>query len=162
MTETKGYSKAQILLHWAIVLLLIVSYVSSDGMKDAWRAFNKGSEDYANIGAAIHVRIGIAVLVLALLRLMLRFGRGAPAAPDGGHPVAELVAKITHLGLYLLIVLIPAAGLAAWFGGIGDAGEVHEALFNVLVVLVALHVAAALFHQFVLKDGLMERMRRPG
>lgn len=162
MGRINGYSRAQIALHWSIVLLLIVSYVSHDGMKAAWRAFHKGAADYANTGAAVHVWIGVTILGLALLRLVLRLGRGAPDLPEGGHPVTDLVAKLTHLGLYLMIVLIPAAGLAAWFGGVDAAGEVHEVLWNVLLALTALHVAGALYHQFVLRDGLMDRMRRPG
>lgn len=160
MTEVNGYSRAQIGLHWVIVLLLIVSFVSHEGMQDAWRAFSKGSEDYANVGAMLHVWIGVLILGLALVRLVLRLVRGAPALPEGGHPFAGMIAKLTRLGLYLLIVIIPAAGLAAWFGGIEAAGEVHEALFNVLLALTALHVAGALVHQYVLKDGIIRRMMR--
>jgi cytochrome b561 len=160
MTEVNGYSRAQIGLHWAIVLLLIVSFVSHEGMQDAWRAFNKGSEDYANVGARVHVWIGVLILGLALVRLVLRLVRGAPALPEGGHPVADMIAKLTHLGLYLLIVIIPAAGLAARFGGIEAAGEVHETLFKVLLALTALHVAGTLVHQYVLNDGLIRRMMR--
>ncbi len=159
MAEVKGYSRTQILLHWGIVLLLIVGYVSSDAMKAAWFALHEGRDAFGNTAAA-HLWTGIAVLVLALLRLALRLRRGAPDLPEGGHPVADLVARLTHLGLYLAVVLIPAAGLAAWFAGIDAAGELHEVLFNVLLALTALHVAGALYHQYVLKDGLIRRMMR--
>ncbi len=159
MAHVKGYSRAQIFLHWGIVLFLIVSYVSHDAMKAAWIAIHQGRDAYGNT-AAVHVWVGSAILVLALLRLLLRVGRGAPALPEGGHPITDLIAKLTHLGLYLGVILIPASGLGAWFGGFDFSGSVHEVLFNLLLALVALHVAGALYHQYVLKDGLIRRMTR--
>ena len=51
--------------------------------------------------------------------------------------------------------------MAAWFGGIDPAAEVHEVLRIVLLALVGAHVLAALWHQFWLKDGLMLRMKQP-
>lgn len=159
MALINGYSRTQILFHWGVVLLLILSYVSSDAMKAAWFAIHKGRDAYGNTAAA-HVWIGVAILVLGVARLGLRLGRGAPELPEGGHPMADRLAKLTHLGLYLIVMLIPATGIGAWFGGFNLAGEVHEVLFNALMALVALHVAAALYHQYVLKDGLIRRMMR--
>jgi len=159
MAEVKGYSGAQILLHWGILVLLIVSYLSQDAMRAAWFAIHQGRDAFGNT-AAVHVWGGVAILGLALLRLVLRVGRGAPALPEGGHPVADMIAKLTHLGLYLALVLIPATGIGAWFGGFNIAGEVHAVLFNVMLALVALHVAGAFYHQYILKDGLIRRMMR--
>jgi cytochrome b561 len=161
MAQINGYSRAQILIHWGVVLLLILSYVSSDAMKAAWIAIHQGRDAYGNTAAA-HVWIGVAVLVLGVARVGLRLGRGAPDLPEGGHPGADRIARLTHLGLYLLILLIPASGIAAWFGGFDLAGEVHEVIFNALMALVVLHVAGALYHQYVLKDGLIRRMMRAG
>lgn len=161
MSQVTGYSRAQIALHWGILLLLGVSYVSSDKMKAAWGAIHEGREAFGKTAAA-HVWIGVAILVLALARVAIRMTRGAPDVPTGGHPVANLVARLTHVGLYALLLLIPASGLMAWFVGVDAAGEVHELLFNLGIALVMLHVAGALYHQFVLKDGLMDRMKRAG
>ncbi len=161
MSEVKGYSRTQIMLHWGIVLLLVISYVSSDAMKSAWFAIHEGRDAYGNTAAA-HVWGGVVILILAVLRLVVRGMRGAPGLPEGGHPWVDGIAKLTHLGLYLGLLVIPALGIAAWYGGINLAGEAHEVLFNVLAALAALHVIGALYHQFVLKDGLMERMKRPG
>lgn len=161
MSQVTGYSRAQIALHWGILLLLGVSYVSSDKMKAAWGAIHEGRDAFGTTAAA-HVWIGVAILVLALARVAIRMTRGAPDLPAGGHPLANLVAKLTHVGLYALLLLIPASGLMAWFGGVDAAGEVHEVLFNLGIALVMLHVAGALYHQFVLKDGLMDRMKRAG
>ncbi|MCB2111509.1 MAG: cytochrome b [Defluviimonas sp.] len=161
MKQSNGYSRAQIVLHWGVVLLLIASYVSHEAMKDSWRALRRGTEA-SGLGTAVHVWVGVTILVLSLARLALRARYGAPALPEGGNPILDLVAKLTHVALYALIVLIPASGIAAWFGGLSAAGDAHELMFNLLVAVAGLHVAGALYHQFVLRDGLMDRMRKPG
>lgn len=138
MTNVTGYSRTQIALHWGILLLLGVSYVSSDKMKAAWYAIHEGRDAFGTTAAA-HVWIGVAILVLALVRVAIRLTRGAPDLPAGGHPVTDLIAKLTHLGLYALLLLIPVSGLMAWFGGVDAAGEVHEVTFNLGIALALLH-----------------------
>ena len=160
MREVIGYSRAQIALHWSVVALIVVSYLSEDAMKAAWRAFVRGQE-VAGYTHAIHVFTGVAILLLAMARLLLRKRRGAPRAPESGHPMLKPLAALTHWALYALLVAIPVAGIAAWFGGLREAGEVHEVLFKLLLFFTALHVVGALYHQFVLKDGLLKRLRRP-
>lgn len=161
MAKVTGYSRAQIGLHWGMLVLLALSYLSSDKMKAAWYALHQGRDAYGTTAAA-HVWIGVAILVLAGVRLAIRLMRGAPDLPAGGHPLADRIARLTHLALYAVLFLIPISGLLAWFGGLDAAGEVHELLFNLGLGLVILHVAGALYHQFVLRDGLMDRMRRAG
>jgi cytochrome b561 len=157
----QGYSRFQIILHWATAALLIVSFVSHEAMKDGWRAFLKGQE-ITGTGVPVHVYTGIAVLVLVLIRLALRWRRGVPASEPGANSLLNRVAGLTHAALYLVLVLLPISGLMAWFGGVREAGEVHEVLFNAGWIVVAMHTAAALFHQYVLKDGLIGRMMRAG
>src|SRR5690606_11102504 len=142
-------------------MLMGLRYRSSDMMTAAWGAIHEGRDAFGTTAAA-HVWIGVAILVLALVRVAIRVRRGAPDLPEGGHPVANLIAKLTHLGLYGLLLLIPVSGLMAWFGGVDAAGEVHEVMFNLGIALVILHVVGALYHQLVLKDGLMDRMNRAG
>lgn len=161
MSRIKGYSGLQIALHWGVFLLLVASFFSSDAMKSAWRGLFEGRDHYGTVAAA-HVWIGVSVLVLATIRLVVRMKRGAPDLPAGGNPVLDRVAKVTHAGLYLLLLLMPVAGIAAWFGRVELAADAHELLFKLGMLLSALHVVGALYHQFVLKDGLMMRMKRPG
>jgi len=157
----KGYSRLQIGLHWIVVLLIAAQFVLDDAIGEAWDAVERGAEIAFNPLVAAHVFGGIAVLVLGLARLGLRFGRGVPAAPAGDPPLQRLAAHLVHVGLYALMIVVPVAGGMAWFGGIEAMAEVHEVLTSVLLAFVGLHVAGALYHQFWLKDGLLLRMKRP-
>ena len=62
--------------------------------------------------------------------------------------------------LYAIMNVAPITGMAAWFGGVLQAGELHGTVKPVIIVLVGLHIAAALYHQFIKKDGLLLRMKR--
>ena len=67
-----------------------------------------------------------------------------------------------HRLLYVLMLAVPALGAAAWYGGIEDAGEVHELAGNALMIVALGHAAVALWHQYVRRDGTLTRMLRPG
>jgi len=151
------YSRTQIVLHWAVVALLALQYLAHDGMEDAWRAFRQTGTAETGAGALLHIVSGITVLVLVLWRLKLRASHGAPPRPEGSALLGRL-ADATHWTLYGLLLLVPASGMAAWFLGAPAAGEAHEVLKTLLLIVLLLHVAAALMHQFVLRDNLIARM----
>lgn len=156
------YSRTQIVLHWAVVLLILVQFLAHEGMEHAWDAFEETGAATASPGAWLHIVAGLGVLGLALWRLALRLTRGAPPPPPGDPAAQRMAATLTHWLLYALLFLVPLSGAAAWFLGAGAAAEAHEVLKSVLLVLAALHLAAALYHQFVRRDGLMSRMWRAG
>ncbi len=158
---TKGYSTAQILLHWVVALLILSQFLLGDYISGAFREVMRGTVPPFDWLVWSHIAGGIAVLLLAVWRLALRGPRGAPPPPEDIHPGTRIAAVVSHWALYALLVLLPVSGLVAWFGQVGQAGEVHEAMTTVLLVLVAMHVAAALWHQFWLKDRLLLRMMRP-
>lgn len=157
MKTATGYSPVQIALHWLITIGIVFNYIVSDEMGRALHQALAGEGVTVAI-APLHVWVGVTIFGLALIRISLRLGRGAPPAPAG------LLGKLAHAGhglLYLLILLMPVAGMVAWFGGQELAGGPHELMANLLIILAAGHAAAALFHQFVLKDGTLRRMVRP-
>lgn len=154
----RPYSKTQIILHWAVALLIVSQFVLNDGIAAAWRAFRRGQEVTFDPLVAAHVFGGIAILVLVVWRLVIRARQGAVAPVAGTSPMMARVAHWGHIALYAAMVLAGVSGLTAWFGEVLIAGEVHEWLKPVILVLVGGHVAAALYHQFYLKDGLMRRM----
>ncbi|THD72798.1 cytochrome b [Thalassobius vesicularis] len=156
------YSRAQIALHWVIFLLIAFQFVANEPMGEAWRAVKKGQEVSFDPLVAAHVFAGIAVLALVVWRLALRLTRGVPPLPAEEPAHLKLVAHLTHWGLYAFMVLVPLSGLVAWFGSVEPAGEAHEVLKTLLMILVILHVAGALYQQLVLKTNIMERMKKAG
>ncbi|MCF1709220.1 cytochrome b/b6 domain-containing protein [Tabrizicola sp. J26] len=159
MPTPKGYSRTQISLHWIVAILLVPQLFLEDGIKGAWRAVERGEPSQTGTLAWLHIGLGIVILLLVLWRLGLRFTRGAPEALGAG--LQQKAAGLVHWLLYALLIVTPMTGLAAWFGGIASAAEVHEAMKPAILILAVLHIAAALWHQFGLKDNLLNRMRQP-
>lgn len=166
MTPPKAYSARQIRLHWLVAVLIALQFVLNDPISAAWRAFSRGQDgaETISVGAnwlvLAHVYCGALVLVFALWRLALRAKRGVPLPPEGSSVAMQKAAHLGHLALYALMILLPLTGIAAWFFAIEPAAEAHEILTNLLLAVLALHVAAALWHHFVRGDGLLWRMWR--
>ncbi len=158
MKTTTGYSLAQLALHWAIAALILFNYLWSEGMGGALRAHLSGADDSSG---QVHVWVGVAVLALAGLRLILRLGRGAPEAPGQPGSLAVRAAGWGHGLLYVLMIAVPLGGAIAWFGGVAALGEGHALVANLLMVVAGAHALMALFHHYILKDGLLLRMMRP-
>lgn len=161
MPQPAGYSRLQIVLHWIVALLILQQYLFKGAIADAWDAIGKGAESAFNPLVLAHVAGGAAILVAALWRLTLNARRGVPAL-IGNNVLLNAAAKVTHLGLYALLILMPLSGAAAWFGGVQTAAAVHNLLKVLLLALIALHILGAFYHQIVLKDGVMARMKRAG
>ena len=153
------YSRLQIALHWLAFALIAQQYVFHDAISTAWDRVTDGLEAGFDPLVLAHVAGGALVMIFALWRLMLRTRRGVPPAIEASK-VQAVLAKLTHVGLYALMILMPLSGSVAWFGGVEAAAQGHNVLKIVLLALVALHVVGALYHQFILRDGTLARMRR--
>ncbi|MFC3181050.1 cytochrome b [Cypionkella sinensis] len=160
MALRKGYSATQIALHWLVAVLILFQLIFGEAMGTAWRAVRRDMVPDMTVAVWAHIIAGIAVLIFALWRLNLRASRGVPEAPPD-RPLMMNAAKWGHWALYAVMLLAPITGLVAWYGGVAEAAEVHELFKPVIIVLVAGHVLAALYHQFIRKDGLLLRMKRP-
>lgn len=159
MTNPAGYSRLHITLHWVAFVLIVQQFLFNGAIVGAYEAIGRGQVPAPDPLVAAHVLGGIAVMVLAAWRLVLRARNGVPAEA-GDSALLRLVARLTHWGLYALMVAMPLSGAVAWFGGAEGAANAHAALKFLLLALIALHVAGALYHQFVVKDGVLNRMRR--
>lgn len=159
MSEKTGYGAAQIALHWGIAVLIGVNYIVSDGMG---RAFDGTLEGKVPTGwtPTIHVYVGVAVLVLALVRLLVRTTAGVPEPMPSSRPLMDKAAEWTHKLLYLLMIVVPVLGVITWYGGVEATADLHVLAMDVMMILIGLHAVAALFHQYVLKDSLLLRMMR--
>lgn len=127
-----------------------------------------------------HKWAGVTAFLLVLVRLAWRAMHRPPPLPPGTSPAVRIAAGTGHALLYLLMIAIPLSGWlmssakgvpTVWFGVLplpdlvgkdADLGEtlraVHEYLNLSLIVLVLGHVAVALKHHFVDRDGLLFRM----
>lgn len=161
-------------LHWGIALLIIAAFVLIqilDGMP-------RGPERSALMG--IHKSVGATVILLVAVRLVWRFISPPPGLPEGTSPLMTLAAKAGHLALYALMIAVPVIGvlmsqakgrpvdvwglvtLPTLVAESKDLGKLleegHEVLGNLILIVAGLHAAAAMFHQYVLKDGVLTRM----
>lgn len=155
-----GYSGTQIGLHWIIAALVILQLLFGEDMSAVIKAVERGwtSSVRQVFWANVHYYVGIAILALVLVRLAFRFIWGAPPPAQQGW--MHFAAALSHSAFYFLLLAAPVLGLLAYY--VGDPfGDLHELCKPALIILIGLHAAAALFHQFWLKDGTLRRMLVP-
>lgn len=155
MKVTPGYSGIQIALHWLIAILIVTAWFTGEGGEAAMEVV----EDGGVAGFVPHVAIGLSILALVVIRVLVRLGRGAPAAVGEPGSLAVMASDWGHRLIYLLMVAVPLGGVATFFLGL-EVGDVHALAANVLMAAVLGHALMALYHQYVLKDGLIRRMMR--
>ena len=162
-------------LHWLIAALLIFMLFLGEGLMEE-------EDGFGAFGPSLHVSIGSAILILNVFRLIWRLFNPPPAYPAGMAPWERMAAKATHVLFYVLLIGIPLTGWLATpkflseeeavagltlFGAFPLPGApslglpmkgLHEIGSNVGIVLLALHVLAALKHHFVNRDDVLRRM----
>lgn len=178
MTSEK-YHPALVALHWLLAVLIVFAW--GVGALALEEMPNSSPDKIAPL--RVHMVVGAAILLLTLVRLAVRFGTRRPTPVNTGHPLLDRTAVLAHYGLYALVILMAASGFATAlaaglpdivFGGSGKplpesfaaypARTVHGIVGSLLAFLVLVHIVAALWHQFVRRDGLLRRMsfRRSG
>lgn len=164
-----GYSSVQIALHWIIALLVVIQLLLGNEISAAYDNARKGwhVSPMSFFLLSVHYYNGLIILGLALLRLALRLVKGAPApAPTG---LIHMAVIASHAAFYVLLIAMPVLGWVAywsvyypdWYLG-EPFGYLHELGATLLIALICVHAAAALFRQFWLKDGSLRRMLVPG
>jgi len=171
------YSTTQRLLHWIVFGLIAAQYAVGSIMPHIGR--DTPNESWVNW----HLSLGAAILFFVCVRLIMRIAHPVSVL-ESGPKWQRPLASVTHISIYVLVLVMCILGLAAasyrgWvvylFGFIPlpslaakgtpwahTAGDVHDILLYVLLVPIALHIAAAFYHQFVLRDRLLDRMRLGG
>lgn len=152
--QLRWYSKTQIVLHWITVALVIAQYVLHDSIVNAWELIQSGKSVSFDPLVLSHVAGGIFIAVIVLIRLRLR--------SINTHETKDLLgnrlSNIAHKLLYAILLMMVLSGGVAWFFDIEAATNAHN-LFKVLLLITVLgHVLAALYHHFIMKDGLLNRM----
>ncbi|SKA73955.1 cytochrome b561 [Thiothrix eikelboomii] len=124
-----------------------------------------------------HMIAGGLILILTLLRIFVRFKTASPNPVTTSNAFLDKVAALVHLLLNLLVLVMAGSGIALAlgaelpdivFGGSGQplpmnfqdfpARAVHGIVSKLLIALILLHIAGAIYHQVILKDKLMKRM----
>jgi cytochrome b561 len=169
-------------LHWWTVALLLVMFPLGFGMH--YRAYKLGGKGvWDGLTDALytsHKAIGFLVLLLVVARLAYRLMRGAPADEPTLEPWQKLASHVTHGALYVLLLVVPLLGLrgVSQYGARNIYGPIslppiaaeadaaasgftfwlHWITAVALLALIGAHVGAALFHHFIRKDGVLQRM----
>ena len=158
----EGYSALQIGLHWLVLVMVVVQLVVGDSMTEMVEAAEEGEQVSGGValGASVHYWLGVAIFAAMLFRLGTRIVAGTPAHAGEQSHVQEMAATAVHWAFYIVLLASPISGLVAYYG-IADVGEIHHLTKPLLIVLIALHVIAALYNQFIRKDGTLTRMLRP-
>jgi len=171
------YDSITIALHWSIGIGIVAI-----GLTEMLRGeiFAKGSPP-RELLKAFHEPAGLVLLGLIALRLLWRLSHTAPLPPPTMRPWELLAAKLTHLGLYTLMVALPLLGLATAYArgrplNVGFTQiplpptalvsksvarffkETHEIAFDLLLALAFAHALAAIWHHVVRKDDVLTRM----
>ena len=160
MPRPDTYSRTQIILHWLIVLAVLFQYVAHEQISSVWRARMAGTvPDVPSF--SFHAAVGLLIFILMIWRIWLRFSHGAPALPESDPRWSRILAQSVQGLLYLALVLLPLSGSAAWVLGFDGAIVAHGVLKNLVLLLVALHIAGVLAQQFWFKsDALMKMLGR--
>ncbi|HDZ74890.1 MAG TPA: hypothetical protein ENH55_19370 [Aurantimonas coralicida] len=156
-----GWSLLNIAMHWLIVVLIIVQYLESEFMVSLWDGTLEGKavSFRTTILGWTHIVLGSAILVAAAIRLLDRFFiHGRPAHSDAEPNWALWLAKVTHAMLYIVLILMPILGLAAWFTGNDTLAGYHTFLWTPLLVLIGLHIVGALAQHFLFRSDALRRM----
>ena len=170
----QGYGPVAKTLHWLVVALLIAQYVFAFTMPDIGRNTVPGAL------INLHMSFGLTILAVVVVRWLWRIGHPIPLATRDMPSWEQPLARIVHGALYVLLVVSPILGwmnasardwtitvfglfqlphLVAARSALGrQAGDVHTLLGWTLLMLVGLHVLAALYHYFVRNDGVLQRM----
>ena len=172
MSSTR-FTPLQRLLHWLMAICLLAMLFIGAGM------VSTVMPKYLGL-VSIHKSLGIAILVLALVRFAVRLRYGAPALPADLPAPMKLAAILSHYLLYALMIAMPLLGWAmlstaaypiVLLGNVRlpailpQSDRLHTVFWDAhfylafaFFALILAHIAAALFHLLVRRDGVFEAM----
>lgn len=178
MVEQQGYARPARIYHWLVAALVLLMIPA--GLIMIREGLPRPVQDTLFI---FHKNTGLIVFLLMLARVVYRLRHPAPPLPEGIAPWQRRAAELTHLGLYVLLILLPISGylrvrlarfpiesldalgvpplvpkneaLAGFFQSL------HQACAFLLILMLALHIGAALQHALIRRDGVWARIWPP-
>ncbi len=181
MTGYSRYSVLQRLIHWAVAICVLfvlpmgltLGVLGFDGLKNTF------GMDATNFIYKYHKTFGVIILGLMALRLVLRLIRGKPEYASPLPSVSRVASRIVHGLFYVLLLVQPMLGWAATSAGgfpidffnsklpallskdpalSKSLYAIHGTVGLLLLVLITIHISAALMHWLMLRDTVMKRM----
>ncbi|HEX5353588.1 MAG TPA: cytochrome b [Rhodanobacteraceae bacterium] len=169
------YTRTAIFLHWLILALLIAQYTIG------WTMPHIGRHTPVTTLIGLHFSIGVLIIGVIIVRLIWRAIHGEPVPEAGVPPWQVRSARVIHWLLYLLLVVVPVLGwinasyrgmpitffglvqvpqlVATHSAGWSWTGDIHTLIAEYAILpLVGLHVAAGLYHYFIRRDRVLQRM----
>ena len=180
MSEPRGYALPIRILHWLMAVLMIAMIAAGLTMVNG--PWNGQFPPVRGMLYDFHRGVGILLMVLAIVRIGVKFMVPPPSPlPDSISKPQRLAAEATHLALYVSFIVMPLFG---WYAtntwgvstitvfGLFDLPQIaeknrelgiqllawHGYMGIAVTVLIVLHIGAALYHQFIQKDGVLLRM----
>ncbi len=173
MNGGSRFTPLQRFLHWLMAICILAMLFIGVGM------VSTVEPKYVTL-VSIHKPLGMLILILALIRLAVRLRLHAPPLPADLPEPLKLAAHLSHYVLYALMIAMPLIGwgmlsaaaypVRLWDGVylpsiLPQSDTLHTALWNahfylafLFYAVILMHVAAALFHAFIRRDGVFEAM----
>lgn len=168
------YDRVTIALHWIVVVFVIGLYAAAI----IWGELPRGTPA-RKLLQALHISFGLLFIVVLAVRVYWRLFR-RPHLPGVGSSAQRLAAAVAQNALYLMLVAQAVIGVCwriaqqeplafFWLFELPEPlifskatgkllGVTHEYLGHAIIIVASLHALAAIYHHFVLKDGVMRRM----
>jgi cytochrome b561 len=175
MVENQTYTRTAVILHWLVGVCVLAQITlglwmltipkTPVGVRAGW--FN------------VHKSIGITLAAFIILRLLWRWAHRAPPLPQTMRPWERAAARANHILLYVCMIVMPLSGylgssftkypilywgikLPQWGWDAPElkdlCSQVHWITATIFITLIALHIAAALKHWLIDRDGVVRRM----
>jgi cytochrome b561 len=172
--KIERYDPVMKAMHWTTLFLVAAAYAV------VWSSGAAATKEQQAVLVQVHRSLGVTIFALTLVRLAWRSRARLPSLPADLPAIQIMAARATQYLLYALLLAQPVLGLlhSIALGAridlffvielpamvsrdkvLSDAAiSAHNLVANLMLVVVALHAAAALFHHFVRRDGVMKAM----
>lgn len=171
--QADRYPTSSVVLHWLTVLFIVLTVGFGSQLENP-------PEGWGDALYRLHWSCGLTVLLLTALRIVNRLVAGAPPPYAGLTSIERIASTAVHHALYVLLVAAPLLG---WLGKSAYGGDItvfglfnmppllgqdealskkllgaHKVAVFLLIGAIALHIAGALNHVLIKKDGVFARM----
>ena len=169
------YLKSQKIIHWLMAAAIMIDLNVAQKFGGEMQLLDRLES------RADHATMGLIITFLLVLRIILRFRYGAPSLPNSMSKWQIIAAQAGHYGLYILMGTLVMTGIISAiyasdpilvfnsydlaFANHNDNAfrivrGIHEFCTNAIIALIFIHILAAIYHHFVLKDSTTSNMSK--